>query len=317
MNTDIPTTLGELFDRTINLIGRTAGRNAIIGSLLLLPLGGILGFAFRSLIGAALEFAEQHVFTKSGIEQFTSFLPHIAMISVAGILLFIVSILAQIAMMRIVVHELEGMKISWSKALSESVGERWLRGIAVSLLKSFLLTLVIVLPVLLVLLSENLLAVALFSLFFIGIPCSIYLAVCWGFTLPAIVRDDSAAISSMKRSWNIIHEQWWRTFGLFILFGFSVSAAISIVGWPLNFIVLGDFWVQYFQMIFKLAQGGVVEESVFYEMFLSLGIGYGLLLSINLILTSMLESVCYIILYESTKRRKNEIRSAKLGFTQE
>lgn len=104
-------------------------------------------------------------------------------------------------------------------ALIHAVGQHYQRGnvdVMVALqqglgnfvnlfLAALLITLILIIP-------------ALLSVILIGIPVLIFLMVRLYFTFQAVVLEENGPVSGISRSWNLVQDCWWRTFGIGIVF---------------------------------------------------------------------------------------------------
>jgi len=71
------------------------------------------------------------------------------------------------------------------------------------------------------------LACLLLSLTIIGIPVALYLGVAWVFASKAVIIERKGPVESIKRSYQLIKGNWWRTFGIILIVMISY-AIISI-----------------------------------------------------------------------------------------
>ena len=64
----------------------------------------------------------------------------------------------------------------------------------------------------------------------IGIPFAIYIGIRWAFALPAFFAEGRGTMAALGTSWEIVRNNWWRTFGLLLLVGIAVAIVSGIVG---------------------------------------------------------------------------------------
>lgn len=64
----------------------------------------------------------------------------------------------------------------------------------------------------------------------IGIPFAIYIGIRWALALPAFFAEDRGTMAALGTSWEIVRNNWWRTFGLLLLVGIAVGVVSAIVG---------------------------------------------------------------------------------------
>jgi len=60
------------------------------------------------------------------------------------------------------------------------------------------------------------------------VPVGIYFAVRWAFILQAVVVEGAGPMQALSRSSQIVEDNWWRTFGIFLVLGI-ISGVIGIV----------------------------------------------------------------------------------------
>ena len=62
----------------------------------------------------------------------------------------------------------------------------------------------------------------------------IYIAVRLAFCAQAVVVEGHRSFAALDRSWNLVRDTWWRTFGILILLNVISSAASGILAQPIN-----------------------------------------------------------------------------------
>ena len=70
------------------------------------------------------------------------------------------------------------------------------------------------------------------SVFIIGIPLLIFAVVVLLFVNHAVVIEQQGPTDALKRSWNVVQGNWWRTFGIFMAMMLAVIGAALIVFLP-------------------------------------------------------------------------------------
>ena len=70
------------------------------------------------------------------------------------------------------------------------------------------------------------------SVFIIGIPLLIFAVVVLLFVNHAVVIEQQGPMDALKRSWNVVQGNWWRTFGIFMAMMLAVIGAALIVFLP-------------------------------------------------------------------------------------
>jgi hypothetical protein len=67
----------------------------------------------------------------------------------------------------------------------------------------------------------------------IAVFCAgVYLGVRWTLAVAAMMAEDLGPIRGLRRSWNLVRGQWWRTFGILLL----VIIMQSVIGYALGFL---------------------------------------------------------------------------------
>jgi hypothetical protein len=114
------------------------------------------------------------------------------------------------------------------------------------------------------------LAIGGLTITILGIPFAIILAGRWSLVIPVVASERRSVFGALKRSRELMRGRWWRTAGVYFVFGVSFWL-ISAVGWyVIGAVTLGEFsvWPQFDSSEAELfaPPSGVGE-------YLSLGIG--------------------------------------------
>ncbi len=70
------------------------------------------------------------------------------------------------------------------------------------------------------------------SIFIIGIPLLIFAVVVLLFATHAVAIEQLGPTDAVKRSWNVVQGNWWRTFGLFMAIVLAIIGATLIIFLP-------------------------------------------------------------------------------------
>lgn len=84
-----------------------------------------------------------------------------------------------------------------------------------------------------------LLAGLVLSVFVIGIPILLFVAVAWFFYVQVVTIEGAGSLVALGRSWTLVRGSWWRTFGVGIAYITVVLAAVSVfylLGWLLTLV---------------------------------------------------------------------------------
>jgi hypothetical protein len=82
----------------------------------------------------------------------------------------------------------------------------------------------------------------------VGLPFSIYFAVCWSLYIQAIMVEDHTVIGALSRSRQLVKGMWWRVLGIQIVLILLTAAAMFIPLFTLGMfigILGGDFSLEY------------------------------------------------------------------------
>jgi hypothetical protein len=232
MTPDIkPMQLGDIFDKTFTLFGKTFTRNARIVAVLFIP-SFLLIFLAGAMVAALVA---NGVDTKD-----VSSIVGICLFSFIALACLIVSLVAgEIAVTRVVSGEILGEHYTWREGLEaarsiwlgRAIGAMFLRGIAVMgfiIISGVVIAVAISLQVTFAILIGVVLMFAAFAV-------AIRFEVLWIMTTPSIVCEDLGVVHSLARSGDLVKGSWWRIFGIILLLGLLLSFATSIITLPIGF----------------------------------------------------------------------------------
>jgi hypothetical protein len=312
-------TLGDIFDRTFRLLGRTIGRSAIIALILLAPTALLFSFSLGSFfesIAGLVPGSYDHMAPE--MDQLAGMFGAIGLITVTGILFGLANLAAYLAITHLACGEFEGKPVTWEEAFRKGVGLPLLRGVGVSVLISLAFGAILIVPYMLIIAgaasdSSGLAGIGIFLLL-AAFGIVLFLAFRWNFVLQTIAWEDTRVMDSFRRSWDLVEGNWWRVFGIMILFGLLVDFAISLLLTPLTLIVLWDFFAEYFKLLGGLAAGDSDPQG-FLEVLRSLGPSMGILIAADAILTALVAPLYSVALFFDLRARKGEF-SQTTGTTQ-
>jgi hypothetical protein len=101
-----------------------------------------------------------------------------------------------------------------------------------------------------VFITQILLAIAMVVGCFLCIFPGIYLAIVFSMAIPAMVMENGSIEYSIRRSFRIIKDNWWFTFGVLLILSIIALMAMAIVIVPIMIIYGGSQWLT------GLAMGG-------------------------------------------------------------
>ena len=303
--------LGDLFSNTFKLFKETFSRNIVIASAFLVPAGILMAYGFDSFFSALMETARtasENRFEYSEPD-YTFIFSNIG-IYVLSLLAFLLGYLgAMIGITRISCRAFEGERISIGDAFNKVFSVLYLRSIGQSFLLSLALSACIFAGIVLIVIgarSKVVLITIIGVLALIGgIVLMIYLSFRWYFAFVAIVGEDKKVIESFSKSSFLVEGNWWRTFGIVLLFSVLVDFAISIITTPVYFIAMWDFISQYFKM---MAEGNINEKDpeVIFGMMESFGFAFGVVIIITTILDALITPLFNVVYYFDLKIRKKD-----------
>lgn len=306
----VPMNLGDMFDRTFRLLGRTFGRSAIIALILLAPTALLFSFALGSFFDAVIGLAQgPYDLEPPDLDQLAPMLGSAGLMALSGLLLGLASIAGYLAITYLAYSEFIGNNVTWEEAFRKGIGLSLLRSIGVTLLMGLAFGAVLILPYFLIIggvaAESSALAGTGIILLFGALGVVVFLVIRWNFIYQAIVLEETTAFDSFRRSWDLVAGNWWRVFGIMLLFSILVDFAISLLLTPLTLIVLWDFFSEYFTLLGGISSGESDPEK-FLEVFTSMGPGLGILIAADAILTTIVSPLFSVALYFDLRARKGE-----------
>lgn len=137
----------------------------------------------------------------------------------------------------------------------------------------------------------------------------IWLAFAFYFSAEAIVIDNSTVTGSLKRSFYLVKGNWWRVFGILLVFNLIISMIASTVSGPIfSVFMLSDFG-RYFESI--ISSGNIdraileLYTAIFTKMGIPTAISVALQSAVYIIVYPLIQALFYIDL----KIRKGELES--------
>jgi hypothetical protein len=304
-----PLTLGDIFEKTFSLIGKTFFRNLCIAVLILLfpiILMAIAADDFYSSL-ADMQDTVHQVQSAPGLDMILPILSTLSFFLIATLVFALGVLFAEIAISIVVSNEISSHPITFSDALSELFDLKWLYGIGQAVLK-FLIFIggIIILGIILAIfsaLSKMLMGLMVVLCLLVLIPVIAYIALKWYFSLTAIAVDDLTIIESLRTSWYLVEGYWWRTFGILLLLSILTQFAISIVSLPITFGSMWDVYKEYFTMLGKT--GGNINPEMLRNLEKSFGPGIAIGSGISALLSLLVTPVYMVVLYYDLRARGN------------
>lgn len=316
----VPMNLGDIFDRLFKLVGKTALRNLIIGSIILVPATIIFTCGmndFFLVISQNIRAAEfQNQFSDS---YFFNLFKGLSFFAVTYAIFMLAFLTAMVGVTIVGCAEMSNQPIGWGEVLNQTFSIRLLRVYGQTILEYLVLGCLFIVPLFLIFAgaAERSIGMTLFGvmLCLTATVLAIYLWVRWAFALPAIAWENAGIIQSFGRSSLLVKDYWWRTFGIMLLLNIIAQFAISIVTTPIQFIALWGFFSKYFTMIGSISDGAMDSFEVL-ELFNSLGTGLGIVIFISYLFMVLVVPLITVVMYFDLRARKNEFSGA-VEYTEE
>jgi hypothetical protein len=313
-----PMNLGDIFNTAIQLIKETFLRNLVIAAVFFVPAGVVISFGFDYFFSLLMKYNETSL--PNGAEaashpEFGNIFLGIFIYTLAITLLIFCTLVVSIGVTFISKTQLNGKRISVKESFQKIFSITIFRTIGQSILLGLIISFIIGIPVLLMIIATaaeiNSLTVPGVLLLVASIFIVLFLIISWYFAFTAIVCDDTTVFESFSKSFYLVKNYWWRTFGLIILISITVQFAISIITTPVSFIVMWGFLSEYF----KLIAGGEYNQndpSQTFSMFSSFGFGLGIIITFSSILQYVITPIFNVILYYDLKIRKNDFEDDEI-----
>lgn len=304
-----PLTLGDIFEKTFSLIGKTFFRNLCIAVLILLfpiILMAIATDDFYSSI-ADIQDSVHQVQSEPGLDMVLSALSMLSFFLIATFVFALGVLFAEIAISIVVSQEILSHPITFLDALSEMFNLKWLYGIGQAVLKySIFIGGIIILGIILAIFaafSKLLMGFMVILCLLVLIPVIAYIALKWYFSLTAIAVNDLTIIESLRASWYLVEGYWWRTLGILLLLSILTQFVISIVSLPITFGSMWDVYKEYFTMLGKT--GGNINPEMLKNLEKSIGPGIAIGSGISALLSLLVTPVYTVVLYYDLLAREN------------
>jgi hypothetical protein len=133
----------------------------------------------------------------------------------------------------------------------------------------------------------------------------IWLVVRLSFSAQAIVFDRAGVVGSLKQSWRLVGGNWWRVFGITLLFGIILSFAAGLITTP----VTGAGALPFFSRLMQADFGAEMSDEQVLELFspgvgLAVAIGLGTL--VQQLIVFLVQPVFFGLLYVDLKVRAGD-----------
>ena len=304
-----PLTLGDIFEKTFSLIGKTFFRNLCIAVLILLFPIILMAIATDDFYTSLADMKDtiHQVQSEPGLDMIVSILSTLSFFLLATFVFALGVLFAEIAISIVVSQEIFSYPITFWDALSELFNLKWLYGIGQAVLKySIFIGGILIIGIILAIfaaLSKMLMGIMVVLCLLALIPVIVYIGLKWYFSLTAIAVDDLTVIESLRASWYLVEGYWWRTFGILLLLSILTQFAISIVSLPITFGSMWDVYKEYFTMLGKT--GGNINPEMLKNLEKSFGPGIAIGSGISALLSLLVTPVYMVVLYYDLRAREN------------
>jgi hypothetical protein len=134
----------------------------------------------------------------------------------------------------------------------------------------------------------------------------IWLMNSFSFVNEEVIYADTPVAASFKKSFNLVKGNWWRVFGILLVFNLALSFSVSLISSPITFSMMASFYSEMFE---KLLNGGSVTD-LYQSIFTMYSHAYiPLVLStvLSTILSYLVSPVFKSLFYLDLKIKKKEI----------
>ena len=302
----VPMSLGEIFEQTFKVIGRTFARTLPLIALFMIPAGILISLASDNLFSTVADLAHD----QAARDVASISLPSDLMFFGIAVVLFAVSgIIADMGVTLLSCGEVASEPLAWGDALQRSFSIRFARQLGQLALEMVSLAGILVAPIILaVILAGDHKGLALLLgvlLLPVGVGLVIYLKVCWSFTTASIMWEDAGTLQSFQRSGSLVQGSWWRVFGILLLLTILVEIVVGVVQASLNLVTMGTYSAEYFKSLHPFSRELVNPDAAF-QMLRPLGLGLAISVSVGTMLTLFLQPVYRSVLYFDLRARKDE-----------
>ncbi|MGD8307210.1 MAG: hypothetical protein PVF17_11195 [Ignavibacteria bacterium] len=309
-----PMNLGDIFNITINLIKETFLRNLIIASIFFIPAGIVFAFGFDYFISTIMNSVKTSIENGalSANQDFSwDIVGGLSVYGLVFIALMLSTIAVTIGVTYIGCKAMNGIKISVYESIQKIFSIALIRTIGLSIMLVVVFCALFGFPFIFFILAQ---VCDILILSFIGLLALIaalifivFFFIRWYFAYVAIVCEDLPVFRAFGKSFALVKNYWWRTFGLIILISITVQFAVSMVTTPLSFIVMWDFISEYFKLIASgdFSQG---DPNKILSIMGSFGYSFGIMIAITSILQYILAPLFTVTLYYDLRIRKNEFK---------
>lgn len=299
-----PMQVGDIFDRTFRLFGLLFRQNFFI--VLIFLAGPCFLFAwsmnyFYRLVADMAAAGDK--FTLNG---FITIFGGMAVVGLGILTVTVGQTGAQIGITQLVCSAVERRTRTWNDAVDAGFSLRLLKAIGVQIILGLVIAgsvaatmaasvlFAALSPVLFVLLLPMMISAGCFAAFF---------WIRWSMAVTVIAWENRGVRESLGRSKYLIERNWWRVFGILLVFSLIVQFGSMLIMTPVAFITMWG----YLKEMFSLAAGGRESASRFAPQIIQgIATGIGICIAIAMFIETLVKPIYTSLLYLDLRARQGE-----------
>jgi hypothetical protein len=310
-----PMDVGTIFERTVDLIGKTFVRNITVTVIFLFLPIVLLTVAANDFYAGVFELEQNGIAgAEQNLDTLIPFFTRFAFFIISTIIFTVGSLLAEMAVIQIVAGEINENPISYPGAIARTFDKKWIRGIGEEMLKIFAVgggaaVLGIAAAILGAIFGSGdggaFSMIMIFFMVLFVLPAIIYIFIAWTFGLYSISINDTRIVESLRESWNLVRGHWWRTFGILMLLMIITQFIVMIISTPFTFGTMWDVYKEFFTLLNN--SKGDIDPNAFQKIQGSLGTGIGIGTGIGVLIRLMITPVFTCVMFYDLRSRQNRI----------
>lgn len=310
-----PMDVGTIFERTVDLIGKTFVRNITVTAIFLFLPIILLTVTANDFYSGVYSLEQEGIAgAEQDLETLLPFITTFVFFIISTILFAVGSLLAEMAVIQIVAGEITENAISYPAAIARTFDKKWIRGIGEEMLKMFAIggggaVIAIAVTIIGTIFGSGsgddggvFSVLLMFFIFFLTLPAIIYMFISWTFGLYSISINDTRIVESLGESWNLVRGHWWRTFGILMLLMIITQFIVMIISTPFTFGTMWDVYKEFFTMLGN--SKGNVDPEAFQKIQGSLGTGIGIGTGIGAIIRLMITPIFTCVMFYDLRSRQ-------------
>jgi hypothetical protein len=131
----------------------------------------------------------------------------------------------------------------------------------------------------------------------------LWLAVRWMFTTVAIAWEGSGAIAAFSRSSELVKGNWWRTFGILLLFWILLQIVTMIVVTP---VFLAGFWDFFKQATTLQPNAMMLDPEEMADLFSTMGTSIAVIQGLAMLIMLLIQPLYTSVMYYDLRARHGE-----------